>query len=114
MNGRYSAPVNLGPKVNSVYHESHVYVSPDESYLLFDSQRPNENGKTDIYISVKTNDGSWSKAKNIGPPVNSQYSDWYPGVTIDGKYLMFSRNIDGLADIMWVDVKIIEKFKEVD
>ena len=32
----------------------------------------------------------------------------------DGKYLMFSRNIDGLADIIWVDAKIIEEFKPIN
>ncbi|OGU61389.1 MAG: hypothetical protein A2V66_16065 [Ignavibacteria bacterium RBG_13_36_8] len=111
INGRYSSPVNLGEKVNSEYHESHVYVSPDESYLLFDSQRPGGNGKTDIYISIKTKDGEWSEAINVGSPVNSKYSDWYPTVTPDGKYLMFSRNIDKEADIMWVDAKIIEELR---
>ena len=108
---KYSTPINLGKKVNSEYHESHVYVSPDESYLLFDSNRPNKNGKTDIYISFKTEDNSWGEAQNIGSPVNSEYSDWYPTVTPDGKYLMFSRNVEGLADIMWVDARIIKDLK---
>lgn len=111
ISGRYSTPINLGDKVNSEYHESHVYVSPDESYILFDSHRPNENGKTDIYISIKTKDGSWSEAKNVGSLVNSEYSDWYPSVTPDGKYIMYSRNIDRAADIMWVDAKIIESLR---
>ncbi len=109
IDGRYSTPINLGEKVNSEYHESHVYVSPDESFILFDSDRPSKYGKTDIFISIKTEEGSWGKAQNIGPPVNSEYSDWYPTVTPDGKYLMFSRNINRLADIMWVDAKIIEE-----
>lgn len=111
INGNYSLPINLGEEVNSEFDESHVFVAPDERYILFDSHRPNENGKTDIYISVKTNVGLWSKALNIGPPVNSEYSDWYPTVTPDGKYLMFSRNIDRAADIMRVDVKIIDELR---
>jgi Tol biopolymer transport system component len=111
VNGSYSTPRNLGERINSEYDESHVYVSPDERYLLFDSNRPNENGKTDIYISVKTEDGSWGEAQNIGSSVNSEYSDWYPTVTPDGKYLMFSRNIEGLADIMWVNAKVIKEYR---
>ena len=112
--GNYFIPNNLGENVNSEFDESHVFVSPDESYILFDSGRPNGRGKTDIYISIKNKDGSWSEAKNVGSLVNSEYSDWYPTVTPDGKYLMFSRNIDGLADIIWVDAKIIEEFKPIN
>ncbi len=85
--------------------------SPDESYILFDSDRPDGYGKSDIYISFRTKDSFWSKAKNVGWSVNSEYSDWYPTITPDGKYLMFSRNIDGLANIMWVSAKIIEELR---
>ena len=83
-------------------------ISPDESFILFDSARPNGYGKTDIYICIKTIDGLWSEAKNVGSPVNSEYSDWYPNVTPDGKYLMFARNPGRNPDIMWVDAEIIE------
>ena len=111
INGRYSTPINLGEKVNSEYHESHVYVSPDESFILFDSNRPSKYGKSNIYISVKTKDDMWSEANNVGSPINSDYSDWYPSVTPDGKYLMFSRNIDRAPDIMWVEARVIEELK---
>ena len=63
------------------------------------------------FVCFKKKDGSWGNAKNLGSPVNTNYSDWYPTVTPDGKYLMFSRNIDGLADLMWVDAKIIDELR---
>jgi len=111
--GEYSTPVNLGEKVNSEYHESHVFVSPDERFIVFDSDRSNGNGQSDIYISFKTEGGSWGEAQNLGAPVNGEYSEWYPTVTPDGKFLMFSRNAEGLADIMWVDIKVVEALKSI-
>jgi Tol biopolymer transport system component len=93
INGEYSTPQNLGLLVNSTYHEEHVYVSPDEKYLLFDSYRPSKFGKSDIYVSYRMKDGTWSKAQNLGPSVNSKNYDWYPVVTPDGKYIIFSRTL---------------------
>ena len=110
--GVYSTPYNLGQSINSEYHEEHVYVSPDEEYILFDSYRPSVYGKSDIYVSYRMEDGTWSEAQNLGLTVNSEHYDWYPGVTPDGKYLIFSRTMSsGKIDLYWVDAGIIESLK---
>jgi Tol biopolymer transport system component len=108
-NGRYMEPVNLGPAVNSDQHEEHVFVSADESFILFDSYRPNKNGRTDIYISFRLRDGKWTRARNLGPLINSEFSDWYPSLTPDGKYLLFARTKPGMKiDIYWADASMIK------
>lgn len=110
--GEYSTPQNLGLSVNSTYHEEHVYVSPDEKYLLFDSYRPSEYGKSDIYVSYRMKDGTWSEARNLGSSINSEHYDWYPIATPDGKYIIFSRTLPSIKiDLYWVDAKIIEELK---
>jgi len=110
--GEYSTPQNLGLSVNSTYHEEHVYVSPDEKYVLFDSYRPSEYGKSDIYVSYRKKDSTWSEARNLGPTVNSEHYDWYPQTTPDGKYIIFSRTLpSNKIDLYWVDAKIIEELK---
>jgi Tol biopolymer transport system component len=110
---RYSKPVNLGSPVNSWYHEEHVFVSPDESYILFDSYRPGEYGKSDIYVSFRKKDGTWGEAINLGPGINSGHYDWYPAVTPDGKYITFSRTLpDVNIDMYWVSSEIIEEIKQ--
>ena len=112
INGIYEAPINLGLMVNSDSNEEHVYVSPDESYIIFDSYRSSGYGRADLYVSYRLNDGTWSEAQNLGTSVNSVHGDWYPSITPDGKYLMFARSIHGRnIDIYWVDAKIIEEFK---
>lgn len=112
INGKYYAPQNLGLSVNSTYHEEHVSISPDEKYLLFDSYRPSEYGKSDIYVSYRMKDGTWSEAQNLGSSVNSQHYDWYPIATPDGKYIIFSRTLPSTKiDLYWVDARIIEELK---
>ncbi len=112
INEKYSEPQNLGKTVNSEYHEEHVFVSPDESYILFDSYRPSKYGRSDIYVSYKMGDGSWSEAQNLGTAVNSEHYDWYPSVTPDGRYIIFSRTLpSGKIDLYWVNAKIIDRYK---
>jgi Tol biopolymer transport system component len=135
INGEYQKPENLGNAINSEFHEGHVFVCPDESYVIFDSNKPGGFGKTDLYISFRGKDGSWMKAKNMGDKINSDSYDIGAFVTHDEKYLFFNsrRNKiknysekaityeeiieklnnpqNGNGDIYWVDAKIIEGLK---
>jgi outer membrane protein OmpA-like peptidoglycan-associated protein len=62
---------------------------------LFTARRPNSTGGKidpqlnenfeDIYISYKQTDGSWSKSKNIGEPINSNDHDANSGISNDGQ-----------------------------
>jgi hypothetical protein len=73
---------NLGKNINTPYADYFPFVPADESFLLVNSRRPeiNEEKQSDgsysakIYIS-KVKDGSFSKAKNIGSPVNPKSGD---------------------------------------
>lgn len=134
--GRYGQIRNLGPAVNSEYPEFHPFISPDEDYLIFDSRRPDGLGGNDLYISFRQPDGTWTKAVNMGEPINSGSSDMRACVSPDGKYLFFSsmrtnprvdvsgRNPDyeafskivfgpgnGSQDIYWMSASIIQKLK---
>lgn len=97
------------------------FVAPDESYLIFSSFRGGL-GKSDLFISFRDQDGTWSEPINMGPKINSPYKDEYPYVTPDGKYLFFNSNRpsilndkpipDGPGNIYWIDSKIIENFRQ--
>jgi hypothetical protein len=89
--GRYLAPENLGPTVTDEAGDHHPFIAPDERYLLFASQREQDSfGDSDLFISVRREDGTWSEARNLGPNVNTSYAERSPFVTADGKYLFFS------------------------
>ena len=119
MNGVYSTPENLAG-INSPDADHAPFVAPDGSYLIISSFRGGL-GRSDLFISFRTADGSWSQPKNMGPKINSAYKDEYPYVTPDGKYLFFNSNRpsslnqkpieDGPGNIYWVKTDIIEVLK---
>ncbi len=97
VNGRYGEPENLGDSVNSRFSDGDPYIAPDESYLIFVSyNRPEGLGDGDLYISFNRN-GTWSKAENLGPSINSSALDFCPIVSPDGRYLFFTSE-RGFAD----------------
>jgi len=104
----------LGPVVNSGAYTAHPFIAPDESYLIWDSKREDGFGDSDLYISFRQEDGTWSSAVNMGDKVNSDKWDAYASVTPDGKYILFNREInedDRNVDIYWVDAKVIETLR---
>jgi hypothetical protein len=110
--GKRQAPKKMGPIVNTGKWTAHPFIAPDESYLIWDSERTDGYGDTDIYISYRQKDGSWGPAINMGDKVNSDKADFYASVTPDGKYILFNRTMKkGNIDIYWVDAQIIETLK---
>ena len=106
--GKYPVVENLGKPVNSKHHEVDPFIAPDESYLIFCSDKPGGYGKDDMYISFRKSDSCWSQPINMGKEVNSPYQEYIPYVTPDGKYFFFTTNKTGNRDIYWVDAKIID------
>jgi len=96
--------------VNTVNSEAHPFIAPEESYIIFDANRPDGKGKGDLYICYRFADGSWSQVFN-SEILNTEESDWCPTVSPDGKYLFFTRNGTGKGDIYWVSAKIIEELR---
>jgi len=114
---RYSAPRNLGRPINSDQPDHSPYVAPDGSYILFSSFHGSQ-GRSDLFVSFKADDGSWMRPRNLGPRVNSPWKDEFPYVSADGKYLFFNSNRpsvlygstipDGPGNVYWVDARVIE------
>jgi len=110
-NGKYQSPVNLGPKLNTQHHEWDTYIAPDESYMIYCSTMPAGLGEDDLYVTFKTNDGSWSKPIHMGNKINSPKSENRPYVSPDGRYLFYASTKNGNRDIYWVDAKILNSYK---
>ncbi|MFH1319372.1 MAG: DUF2914 domain-containing protein [Bacteroidota bacterium] len=89
-NNIWSSPERLKGDVNSLYWEGGASISADGKTLYFTSERPGGYGGADIYNSTITSDGSWGKAVNLGPVINTQYNDESPFIHSDGKTLYFS------------------------
>jgi hypothetical protein len=89
-NNQWSAPVPL-QAVNSAYDDLGPRVTADGKFLLFYSDRPGGFGGYDIWASARTDDG-WGQPFNLGPQVNSEYNEFSPDPTPDGKHLIFATN----------------------
>jgi len=111
--GERQEPRPMGPEINTGKWTAHPFIAPDESYLIWDSERAGGFGGSDLYISLKQKDGSWGRAINMGDQVNTDKWDAYASVTPDGKYILFNRGIDDEdnVDIYWVDAQIIETLR---
>ena len=111
VNGEYSLAERLGETINTEYIDGDPYIAPDESYMIFLSNKPEGLGEHDFYISFRQKDRSWTPPKNLGKPINSEGNDVCPLVTDDGKYFFFFSNRTGRYEIYWVSAEIIEKLR---
>ena len=111
VNREYTREERLDDPVNTKYVDGDPYIAPDESYMIFLSNRPEGFGQHDFYISFRVKDGSWTQTKNLGKDINSEGNDVCPLVTDDGKYFFFGSNRTGRYEIYWVDARIIDELK---
>ncbi len=88
----WSEPTNLGPNVNSYDWESQPSLSADGRTLYFVSDRRGGYGRRDIWYSTLNEHGQWTKALNLGTPVNTQYEEYSPFIHANGKTLYFASN----------------------
>lgn len=106
-NGKHSDVTHLANGINTEHVDNDPCIAPDESFLIFCSNRPGGKGKLDMYITFMKPDGSFTQPVNMGSRVNSAAHEERPYVTPDGKYLFFTSTRNGCLDIYWVDAKII-------
>jgi ankyrin repeat protein/Tol biopolymer transport system component len=105
----FAEPENLGDAINTEFAEFDPFVAPDESYVIFASGRPGGLGASDLYVSFRASDGSWSPARNMGGAINSAQQDLTPMLTPDGAYLFFTSRRAGVSDLYWVDAAVIDR-----
>jgi outer membrane protein OmpA-like peptidoglycan-associated protein len=83
---------NLGPAVNSEYDEVFPVISADAKTLYFVRKGHPENTgsklEDDIWVSERLPDGSWSKARNIGSPLNTDGFNFVCAVLPDNNTLL--------------------------
>jgi hypothetical protein len=74
VNGEWSAPVNLGPGVNSTANENYPYIHPSGK-LYFASSRTGGLGKLDLYFTAMSA-GVWQPPSLLPEPINSSADDF--------------------------------------
>jgi hypothetical protein len=105
----WSAPVNLGPVVNSAYLDSCVSVSKNGRSLFFFSTRYDlgKSGVWHLYVSQRASmDAPWGEPQEI-KGFNEGYHATCPALSPDERRLFFASNRpDGCgANDIWVSIR---------
>lgn len=111
VNGKREAPKPFSAAINTGKWKAHPFIAPDESYIIWDSEREGGYGDGDMYISFKQPDGTWGAAINFGDTINTDGEDGGGYVTPDGKYLSYCPRCKPPYNRMWVDAQIIETLR---
>jgi len=91
-------PINMGPEVNSLENDYLPAITADEQNLVYTRLIPKDpNGsasdmrnKSEDFYSCKKTNGVWSKAINIGPPINTIGNEGAQCISADGQTLVFT------------------------
>ncbi|MBN2601203.1 MAG: PD40 domain-containing protein [Candidatus Marinimicrobia bacterium] len=88
-NSGWSAPVNLGTRVNSQYNEFYPSVSEDMT-LYFCSKNDKCIGGEDLWFSEQISPGQWGEPQNLGDSINTSSDEYNAFVHPQEKYIIFT------------------------
>jgi Tol biopolymer transport system component len=92
----WSAPVNLGPVVNSTGNDVGPAISKDGLSLYLNSNRTGTLGMSDIYVSQRASvDAPWGTPVNLGPTINTTANEVTPAFSRDGHWMFFTSTKPG-------------------
>jgi len=113
-NGTYKEAIKLPSTINTEYNDCDPLIAPDESYLIFHSDRPGGFGDHDLYIAFHKGENDWTDPVNMGKNINTSGWEMGPSLSPDGRYLFFTRrkawDTEEPSKIYWVDIKIVENY----
>jgi hypothetical protein len=86
--------VKAGPAINGAGGVNFgAWISPDNLELYVNTYRSGIYGRTDIYRATRaTASDPWDDAMNLGPVVNTTYSEALSCLSPDGRLLLFSEH----------------------
>ncbi|GIV22633.1 MAG: hypothetical protein KatS3mg025_0292 [Bacteroidia bacterium] len=115
-NGKWSAPINLGPPVNTPYDEDGPFFHPDGKTLFYSSNGPNSMGGFDIFRTELRPDSTWAPPVNLGYPINTPGDEIYFVLSASGLHGYYASERDdsyGEKDIYLIDFSTLREEKPV-
>jgi hypothetical protein len=92
----WGAPVNLGPTINTPYHDIFACESADGLTLHVTSTKPGGYGNEDIYkLTRYSRSEPWGIPTNTGPPINTAWGECQSAFTVDGLTMYFGSDRPG-------------------
>lgn len=87
--GCFRTAVPLPAPINSPGRDDGVWVNPEGDLMLLTYGDRGGEGGADLFVSRRTSAG-WSEPRNLGPTINSPYSEFGARLTPDGASIVFS------------------------
>lgn len=81
---------SVGKPINTIYWQSHGFITPDGKGMYFASNKPGGQGELDIWYSEKERSGKWTEPVNCGNIINTPYNEDTPFFDPDNNALLFS------------------------
>lgn len=70
--------ISAFPFNNKDYSTAHPSISPDGKMMVFTSDMPGGQGGSDLYVTRKDVDGSWSNPVSVGKTLNTEGEEMFP------------------------------------
>jgi outer membrane protein OmpA-like peptidoglycan-associated protein len=80
----------VGKPINTIYWQSHGFITPDGKTMYFASNMPGGHGEQDIWFSKKNENGTWGEPINCGNVINTAYNEDSPFYDPETGALIFS------------------------
>jgi outer membrane protein OmpA-like peptidoglycan-associated protein len=96
-NGLWQAPRNMGPAINTAGNETAPFLHIDNKTLYFASDAHPGFGGSDLFLSRRLNDTTWTKPANMGAPINSSSDEMSQCTNLEGSVLYFASDRDSVA-----------------
>lgn len=99
--GRWGAPINLGPDINTAFDETTPFLARTGNILYFSSNRPDQSiGGFDVFRTMLIPQiNRWTNPDNLGLPINSAADDTHFRLSRDGYTAYFaSSRKDGFGE----------------
>lgn len=102
----WSAPLHLGPAVNSPYRETTPSLSEDGKTLFFSSNRRTSLGGNDLFMVYRLDESwrNWTAPKRFVSPINTEADESQPFFVPATGHLYFTSKRAGSSDIYRVQI----------
>lgn len=107
--GSWSAPLNLGSRINTAGEEESPVLSADGRSLVFSSNGHQGMGGFDLFRCVRLDNGSWSEPEHMGHPLNTAGDEVMVSLDASGQSGFLSSSRQGGVDL---DIFTVEVYDE--
>jgi outer membrane protein OmpA-like peptidoglycan-associated protein len=105
--------INLGSEINSEFEDYAPVLNEDETEIIFTSRRRDGNLNRNVdsdnkpyedIFTAKKRGGAWTKAQNIGAPINTNFHDSNLSLSRDGQTLFLYYSVNN-GDIFYSNLQ---------